>query len=178
MSRGRLMQSLPADPDHSRQPALTHLDDEVCATIARLFAYVGTLALVAILAVHGCDRLQIMLSEGTLPDSSWAAGNRAHQAFQPDPAKKSESYTVVRPPPGDRKNIPRWAGSNGRPLAKFEFDHMRAASTAFAIRTNETGQLETAGPEFKQGGYAGAGTSAASADWMTGAETPQLRGTL
>jgi len=165
------MQSLPADPAHSRQPAPTHLDDEVCATIARLFAYLGTLALIAILAVHGCDRLQIMLSEGS-------AANHAHQAFQPDPSKKSESYTIVRPPLGGRKDILRWAGSNGKPLAKPKFDPMRAASTDFATRTNETGPLAAAGAELKRGGYAGAGISTASQDWMTGAEKPQLRGTL
>lgn len=166
------MQSLPADPAHSRQPALTNLDDEVCATIARLFAYLGTLALIAILAVHGCGRLQIMLSEDALP----SAGNHAHQALQPDPSKKSESYTIVRPPLWGRKDILRRAGSNGKPKPKF--DPMRAASTDFATRTNETGPLEAAGGELKQGSYAGAGTSAASQDWMTGAENPQLRGTL
>src|SRR5882762_4888204 len=50
---GRLMQSFSADPANSHDttrihPALTSFADEVCGTLARLFAYVMTLALFAI----------------------------------------------------------------------------------------------------------------------------------
>jgi len=165
------MQSLPADPARSRQPALTHLGDEVCATIARLFAYVGTLALIAILAVHGCDRLQIMLSESGLPDSSFATANSTHQAFQSYSSIKSDSYSIPR--------APRWAGSDGKTLARLELNNpVRAASADFATRTNETAPPKAAGAALKQGDSSDAGTSAPSADWMTGHENLQLRGTL
>jgi len=165
------MQSLPADQARSRQPALTHLGDEVCATIARLFAYVGTLALIAILAVHGCDRLQIMLSESGLPDSSFATGNFTRQASGSYSSIKSNNYSIFQ--------APRWAGSGGKTLARLELNNpMRAASTDFATRTTETAPPKAAGATLKQGGYAGEHTSAASADWMSGVEKPQLRGTL
>ena len=38
-------------------PALTSFADEVCATVARIFLYVGTLALLAILGTHGWGQL-------------------------------------------------------------------------------------------------------------------------
>ena len=40
-------------------PALTSFADEVCATLARLFAYMGALALLGILGIHGWDQLQV-----------------------------------------------------------------------------------------------------------------------
>ena len=50
---GRSMHSFSADPANSHyttriHPALTSFADEVCGTLARLFAYVMTLALLAI----------------------------------------------------------------------------------------------------------------------------------
>src|SRR6266436_3257376 len=50
---GRSMHSFSADPANSHyttriHPALTSFSDEVCATLARLFAYVMTLALLAL----------------------------------------------------------------------------------------------------------------------------------
>jgi hypothetical protein len=38
-------------------PALISFADECCATLARLLAYVGTLALLAILGIHLWDQL-------------------------------------------------------------------------------------------------------------------------
>jgi hypothetical protein len=57
---GVLMRSFSAHPANSHyptqiHPALTSFADEVCATLARLLAYVGTLALLGILGVHFWD---------------------------------------------------------------------------------------------------------------------------
>src|SRR5215469_6596097 len=119
------MQSFPADPVHSRQatpinPALTSFADEVCATVARLFAYVGTLALIAILATHGWDQLQIMLAEQPLPAAGWSISDPSHRAFalnQLDLTEKSEAYTVLRHPLGSRKDIPQWTGADGKAIS-------------------------------------------------------------
>ena len=59
---GRLMQSFLASPANSYypnriHPALTSFADECCGMLARLIAYVGTLALLAIVGVHLWDRL-------------------------------------------------------------------------------------------------------------------------
>src|SRR5215831_7372518 len=49
----------PAGSPFSTQirPALTSVADDICATVARLFAYLGTLALVATLTVHFFEQL-------------------------------------------------------------------------------------------------------------------------
>ena len=265
------MQSFPADPAHSHQPtrvhpALTSFADEVCATVARLFAYLGTLALIALLAAHGWDQLQIMLSEEPLPGASWTPGDRSHRAFalsQIDPSEKSEAYTNLRHPLGGRKDILSWTAADGKTLAELEiyrlggeFDPTPAATADLTTRMNETGPLEGAGTidskfglvalfrrtgakeagscvgfmrriddpalqisgfscqgdtlparraaiscmlnrltllasgnepklaelfahaELKRGSCGGAIASAASEDWMTGVENPQLRGTF
>jgi hypothetical protein len=160
MAGQRLMQSFPADPAHSRQqkqihPVLTSFADEVCATVARLFAYLGTLALITILAVHGWDQLQIMLADEPLPGASWSEGTRSHRTFalsQLDTSEKSETYTILRHPLGGRKDILRWTGADGKAAAELEiyrlggeFEEAPAATTDLAIRMNETGPLEGAG---------------------------------
>ena len=57
MMRGCLMPSFWTDGtgfpySNDVYPALTSLTDEVCATVARIFAYVGTLALFGIVGIH------------------------------------------------------------------------------------------------------------------------------
>jgi len=269
MACGRLMQSFPADLAHSHhprpiRPALTSFADEVCATVARLFAYVGTLALIAILAAHGWEQLQIALSQESSAAASWSVGDRSHRAFalsQLDPSEKSETYTTFRHPLGGRKDILQWTGSDGRVLAELEiyrlggeFDPAQTATAELAARMKETGPFRATGmidskfgpvalfrrtgaegscvgfmrriddpalqisgfscqgsalparraaigcmlnrltlsasgndpklaelfaqAELRGGSCAGPVTSAASEDWITGAESPQLRGTF
>ena len=265
------MQSFPADlahSDHPRpiRPALTSFADEVCATVARLFAYVGTLALIAILAAHGWEQLRIVLSQDSSSDAGWRVGDRSHRAFtlrQLDLFEKSETYTILRHPLGGRKDILQWTGSDGRVLAELEiyrlggeFDPAQTATADLAARLKRTGPIEATGmidskfgpvasfrrmgveeeescvgfmrriddpalqisgfsclgsapsarraaigcmlnrltlsasgnepklaelfaqAELKGGGCAGPVTSAASEDWISGAESPQLRGTF
>ena len=154
------MQSFLADPAHCAStrrvhPALTSFADEVCATIARLFAYLGTLALIAILAVHGWDQLLATLAEEPLAGAGWAAGDPSNRAFalgRLDPSDKSETYTILRHPLGGRKDILRWIGANEKPVAGLEicrlageFDAAQVATAELAARMNETGPLEAAG---------------------------------
>ena len=82
------MQSFPADDlAHSRsagpiRPALTSFADEVCATVARLFAYVGVLALFGILGIHAWDQLHVDLASRTRPPKTgWSAADRSSPAF-------------------------------------------------------------------------------------------------
>jgi hypothetical protein len=134
------MHLLPADPAQSPHPPLTNLGDEICKTVARLFAYLGTLALIAMLAVQGLDRAQAMLSEQQLPNLGWTAGRASLPATPAQPYFK------------------------GKSVAYTDIGHPLAPSSATAGLAHES--------------RVGAVTSAASEDWMTGPEKPQLRGTL
>ena len=148
------MQSFPADPSRNLSanqinPALMSFADELCATIARLFAYVGTFALIGMLAIHGWDQLQIALSGEPAPEANWSTGEGSHSVFdvgELDPSGKSETYTILPHPLGVRKDVLRWTG-NGKVRAEME----RGASSV---------------------------EPAASEDWMTGPQNPQLRGTF
>jgi hypothetical protein len=112
-------------------PALTSFADEVSATVARLFAYVGVLALFGILGVHAWDQLRLEWSEESgleapSPQSGWNIVHRASPAFAlgrqdvSDKSSKSETYLVLRHPSGGRKDVLRWSGPRGKPLAELE----------------------------------------------------------
>ena len=82
--------------------------DEVCGTIARLFAYVGALALIAMVGVAGWSHLD---GDDAPPDrSGWTLADGAVPAFslrltdQPD---KTATYTVLTHPAGGRKDVLR-----------------------------------------------------------------------
>jgi hypothetical protein len=94
----------PAIPPYSSNisPALTNFADEVCATVARLFVYVGVLMLFGILGLHGWERLRADLAAG------------------PDKSERSDSYTILRHPLGGRKDIFRWPGTGEKPIAGLE----------------------------------------------------------
>jgi hypothetical protein len=153
------MRSFSADPAdflsaNRMQPALTSFADEVCATVARLFAYMGTLALMTILAIHGWDRLRITMAEEPAPKADWAVADRSHPAFalsQPDPSEKSASYTILRHPSGGRKDILHWTDANGRLLSELEIYRLGSEfpslseGAELAARMKETGDLEGAG---------------------------------
>jgi hypothetical protein len=76
-----LMRSFEADPANSPHttgihPALTSFADEVAATAARLMAYVGTLALLAILGIALWDQLPDALAGEPLDGSIHAIKQR------------------------------------------------------------------------------------------------------
>jgi hypothetical protein len=97
--------------------ALERFADEACGTLARLFAYVGALALIGILAAVGWQQLGGF--EGAEPrGSGWAIADGAVPAYalrltdQPD---KFTTYTVLRHPDGGRKDVIRWGEAAERP---------------------------------------------------------------
>jgi hypothetical protein len=135
MVRGRPMPSFWADrtiplTSYDARPALTSFADEVCATVARIFAYVGTVALFGILGVHLWTQYHAMRMADPAAKASWAAGwsvaGRSHPAFavsQLDPPDISASYTILRHPEGGRKDILRWTNVLNRPVAELEIYH-------------------------------------------------------
>ena len=133
-------------------PALTSFADEVCATVARLLAYMGTLALLGILTIHGWDQLQDLLADEPAARPGWSIADRSYPAFAvavADSRDKSASYAILRHPGGGRKDILRWIGADKlaaeleiyRPGAEFD----PAAGAGLAARMGGILGLETSG---------------------------------
>jgi hypothetical protein len=103
-------------------PALTNLADEFCGMLARLIAYVGTLALLAIFGLHFWDLLPA--GEAVEPlAKAWSQATRSYPAFaisQFDLSGKTETYEIFRHPEGGRKDIFRWAAPGEKPVAELE----------------------------------------------------------
>jgi hypothetical protein len=135
-------------------PGLTSFADEVSAMIARLFAYVGTLALIAILAVHFWDQMPRIAGDAA-QKPSWGLADHSQPAFalgEPGQADKSATYTILRHPQGGRKDIFSWPGAGDRPAAELEIYRLgdEAASSSLpaedlALRMPPGGELEAAG---------------------------------
>jgi hypothetical protein len=131
MVRGRLMKWFSADESARSScsgqihPKLTSFADEVCATLARLFVYVGVLALFGILGIHAWDQLRIDVATDVPPPPGWSVADRSYPAFTlspPDASDKTEkpdTYVILRHPLGGRKEILRWSGSV-KPAAELE----------------------------------------------------------
>ncbi|MCP4616150.1 MAG: hypothetical protein GY844_06905 [Bradyrhizobium sp.] len=102
--------------------ALKDAVDEICATLARLIAYLGTLALMFIVGVYLWNQLPEMHAEASAqPD--WAVATRSIPAFasnQYDLLYKSKSYLIFRHPEGGRRDVLRWNAGNGQPVAEVE----------------------------------------------------------
>jgi hypothetical protein len=139
-------------------PALTSFADEVCATLARLLVYVGTLALIGILGTHFWDLWDAAGGVAEPPlKASWSLASRSYPAFVVSPldsSEKTDTYIILRHPEGGRKDILRWADKDGIPVAEFEiyrpggeFDPNVAAATDLAARITPLGasELEPAG---------------------------------
>ena len=134
-------------------PKLTSFADEVCATFARLFAYMGTLALLGILAIHGWDQMQDALAGEPTAKPGWSVADRSHPAFavsQQDSHEKSASYTILRHPEGGRKDILRWTGPTAAVMAELEIyrpgeEFDSAVGAGLAARMGGTSGLETSG---------------------------------
>jgi hypothetical protein len=138
-------------------PAITSFADECTATLARLLAYVGTLALVAMLGIHLWDQLPAGGSNEPPAKASWSLADRSHPAFavsQSDFPEKTEAYEIFRHPLGGRRDVMRWAGQGERPIAELEiyrpggeFSQPGPAFADSAARMEPTGarELEAAG---------------------------------
>lgn len=152
------MQSIPGISARSHfaariHPSLTSFADEVCATFARLFAYMGMLALLGILAIHGWDQLQDASADEFAAKPGWSIADRSHPAFavsQLDSHEKPVSYTIARHPSGGRKDILRWIGTGDKPVAELEIyrpggEFDPAVGAGLAARMGGTSGLESAG---------------------------------
>jgi hypothetical protein len=141
-------------------PALNNFAEECSAVLARLLAYLGTLALLILVVIHLWGQLPTgEISEAAKP--GWNQALRSHPAFavsQIDIPDKSETYEIFRHPEGGRKDILRWAVRDSKqsekPLAELEiyrpggeFNPSNAALAQIAMRMEPSGgrELETAG---------------------------------
>jgi hypothetical protein len=114
-----------ANPSYQTRihPALTSFADECCGTLARLLAYVGALALLAIVGIHFWDELPVGEAIEPSAKSGWSLASRSHPAFaisQFDLPEKTETYQILRHPEGDRKDVVRWATQDQKPVAELE----------------------------------------------------------
>jgi hypothetical protein len=124
--------------------ALANFADEVVGTLARLFAYVGALALFAILALAALGQLPSLRDDEPAEKPGWAEASRSHPAFalsKLDPSEKTVSYAILRHPEGGRRDVLRWTGDADKPVAELEiyreggeFDVARPATEGLAVR--------------------------------------------
>jgi hypothetical protein len=125
---GHVMRSFsatPANPEyHTRiHPALTSFADECCATLARLIAYVGSLTLLGISALHLWDQLPTATTVEPASKPGWRVASRSRPSFAVsslDPLEKSETYTIFRHPEGGRKDVFHWGPPDEKPVAELE----------------------------------------------------------
>jgi hypothetical protein len=124
--------------------ALAAFADEVVGTLARLFAYVGALALLSILGLAALGQLPEWRGDEPAPRPGWSAADRSHPAFalsKLDSSEKTVSYTILRHPEGGRRDIMRWTGAAELVLAELEiyregieFDVTRPATADLAVQ--------------------------------------------
>jgi hypothetical protein len=104
-------------------PALRSFADECSGVLARLIAYVGALALLAIVGVSLWDELPLKDLNDPAAKSAWSAAARSYPAFaisQFDLPGKTEAYEIFRHPDGGRKDVFRWAAAGEKPIAELE----------------------------------------------------------
>jgi hypothetical protein len=104
-------------------PALVSFADECTGVLARLIAYVGALALIAIVGLSLWDELPLRGSGDPPVKSAWSTAARAYPAFavsQFDSSGKTETYEILRHPGGGRKDVLRWAAPGETPIAELQ----------------------------------------------------------
>ncbi|WP_027543915.1 hypothetical protein [Bradyrhizobium sp. WSM2254] len=136
---------------------LANFADEVVGTLARLFAYVGTLVLFAILGLAALAQLPSLRDDEPAEKSGWSIADRSHPAFalsRLDSSEKTASYTILRHPEGGRRDVMRWTGEADKPVAELEiyreggeFDVARPATADLAVQMgfDAAARLEQAG---------------------------------
>ena len=156
------MHSISADPARSHyttriHPALTSFADEVCGTLARLFAYVMTLALFAIGGMALWEQLPDAAAMGPSTRGAWTLADRSTRAFavsQFDPHDKTVTYEIFRHPLGGRRDVLHWSGADKKLVAELEIyrpggelNHEGPAIADIAARMDPGGvrELEAAG---------------------------------
>jgi len=137
--------------------ALAAFADEVVGTLARLIAYVGALALFAILALAALDQLPDWRDDDPADKPGWSTADRSHPAFavsRLDSSDKTASYAILRHPEGGRRDVMHWTGEADKPVAELEiyreggeFDVTRPATADLAVQMGlgDATPLEQAG---------------------------------
>ena len=137
-------------------PALASFVDEVCGALARLCAYLMTLALIAICGIALWNHLPEVTATETQP-KTWSQAGRTAPAFAVSQfifPGKTETYEIFRHPEGGRKDVFHWSGSGGAPVAELEIyrpggeiDQAGSAAGYLAARMDPAGvrELEAAG---------------------------------
>ncbi|MCK1514627.1 hypothetical protein IVB22_19035 [Bradyrhizobium sp. 190] len=140
----------------SIRPVLASFVDEVCGTLARLCAYLMTLALMAICGIALWHHLPDVTAMETSP-KIWSQAGPIAPAFAVSHLifpGKTETYEVFRHPEGGRKDVFRWSGIGGTPVAELEIyrpgeeiDQVGSAAGYLAARMDPGGprELEAAG---------------------------------
>lgn len=133
--------------------AMAGFADEVVGTFARLFAYVGVLALFAILGLAALGQLPSFRDDEAPAKTGWSVADRSHTAFsvsQIDSSDKTASYAILRHPEGGRRDVIRWAGDMAeleiyRPGAEFDPARSIVSDMAARMGLGEVVSLEEAG---------------------------------
>ena len=134
---------------------LNGLADECCSMLAHLVAYVGALALLAIVGIHLWDELPVAAVESSAT-AGWRVALRSYPAFavsEFDLPEKTEAYEILRHPDGGRRDILRWGPQGRGPVAEIEIYRLGGKSSPsgpvaeLAARIDPDGlhELETAG---------------------------------
>jgi hypothetical protein len=118
-----------ANPSYSTgiYPILKSFVDEVYGTLARLIAYVGTLALFGMLSIHLWDQLPALLAAEPAAKADWTQAPRSNPAFavnQFDMPDKTKSYEIFRHPEGPTAAAsasPDWMTSAKNPHLRGAF---------------------------------------------------------
>jgi hypothetical protein len=109
--------------NHYVCPDLIGFADECRAMLVHLIAYVGALALFAIVGVHFWNGLEFDTAADPAGQPGFALAERSRPAFavsSTDQSEKSESYEIFRHPAGGRKDIFHWGPPGEKPVAGLE----------------------------------------------------------
>jgi hypothetical protein len=91
------------------------------STLARLFVYAGTLALLGILGLHAGRQLSLADLPEPAAEGGWTVTSRSLPAFAVGlDQDKSMTYAIMRHPDGGRKDVFRWPGQTEAPAIEPE----------------------------------------------------------
>ena len=118
-------EAVPATPHFTGRihAALASFFDEFCGTLARLVAYVCTLALFFICGIYLWDQLPQEAAAEPASRSGWTVASRSTPAFaasQIDLSYKTKTYQIFRHPDEGRKDLMRWESETGQAVAELE----------------------------------------------------------
>ncbi|MEA2795147.1 MAG: hypothetical protein QOI87_2527 [Bradyrhizobium sp.] len=137
--------AIPHDPARIH-PALTSFAGQCCGTLAGLLAYVGVLALLAIVGIHLWDELSAGDASEPSAKAGWSAAARSYPfaVSQFDLPEKTETYRNFRHPGGGRKDASRWTAQGEKPVAELEIyrpgsEFSQSAVTEIATRMAPAG---------------------------------------